>query len=186
MKTARLATSVCFAALAAVACERPAEEAKIPVLVPRPATAAVIAPSLSKPVEPKAQPAAPARDHVMAEAQLARGRVLALISAVRPLAGSSQMTGRLEQARDQLDRALELLADARVATDPATSRGALLNLKAAPLSLSLFALDVPFAVRWKKLSPELAARLETEARDVRRLIEEMTAQAERLLDHQRS
>lgn len=178
MKTALLLPLSCTLA---VACARPGEEAKTVSLAPRAATVALVAPDSSLKLLPRAPEAAPVRAHVLAEARLARGRVLALIDAVKPLSGATEMTARLELARDQLDRGLELLGDERSATDAATSRGALLNLKAAPLSLSLFALDVPFAVRWKKLPPDMASRLEKEAREVRRSIEELTARAELLL-----
>lgn len=123
------------------------------------------------------------RAQVRLETERARSRVVALLEAVEPFAPTSPMASRLDLARTQLDTALELLEDAAANRDQrdTITRRALLSLRAAPLSLSLFAMDVPLAVRWKQLSPEIAERLSQEAREVRRLIEQTSAGAERVL-----
>lgn len=127
------------------------------------------------------------RDLPSLRAELAReqGLLETLLADLSSHSAPEAMLDRVRTAVGQLDEALGQIegyeASAGAKGRRFMARRALLNLKSAPLSLSLLVLDVPMAARENRISADVARQLEARARALRVSVEALGRASEDLL-----
>lgn len=131
--------------------------------------------------------AAQVRDLPSLRAELAReqGLLEGLLTDLSNHSAPEAMLDRVRTAAGQLDEALGQIegyeANAGAKSRRFLARRALLNLKSAPLSLSLLVLDVPMAARENRLSADVARQIEARARALRVSVEALGRASEDVL-----